>query len=50
MICVIVLATFGRWHLGRENKRRDETYGVPSREHALDDLTDRQNKDFRYML
>jgi hypothetical protein len=50
MICIILLAIFGRWHLGRENKRRDEKYGSPSREHALDDLTDRENKDFRYML
>jgi hypothetical protein len=50
MVIVILLAAFGRWHLGRENKRRDREYGPPSQDHALEDLTDRENKDFRYML
>lgn len=50
MLAVIVLAAYGRWHLGKENARRDREYGPPGTGHALEDLTDRENKDFRYML
>ena len=50
MLGVIFLAAFGRWHLGRENARRDREYGPPSNEYGLEDLTDRQNMNFRYIL
>lgn len=50
MVSVIFLAVFGRWYLGRENKKRNVMYGAPRRDHALEDLTDRENKDFRYLL
>jgi hypothetical protein len=36
--------------LEKENKRRDREFGEPGVAHALEDLTDRENKDFRYML
>ena len=47
---VVVLAGFARWYLARENARRDREYGPPSRAHGLEDLTDRENRDFRYAL
>lgn len=33
-----------------QNKRRDRIHGLPSEEHGLDDLTDGENKSFRYPL
>ena len=36
--------------LARENKYRAETYGVPEVSHGLEDLTDKENKSFRYNL
>jgi len=50
VISVMVGAIIGRLVLGRENKRRDREYGPPNNEHALEDLTDRENMNFRYML
>lgn len=47
---VILIAIYGRWHLARENARRDREYGPATDVHALDDLTDRENKNFRYVL
>ncbi|QGI67568.1 hypothetical protein CEK26_011519 [Fusarium fujikuroi] len=53
MICftVCVFAALAlRWLLDRENKHRDTTYGSPNHSHGLEDLTDRENKSFRYRL
>ena len=47
---VIVVAAYGRWHLGGENARRDREYGPPTNSHALEDLTDRENMDFGHAL
>jgi hypothetical protein len=47
---VMLVAIFGRWYLGRENARRDREYGTPDNSHALEDVTDRENMNFRYML
>jgi hypothetical protein len=47
---VMLVAIYGRWHLARENARRDREYGPATDVHALDDLTDRENKSFRYAL
>ncbi|KAI8627793.1 major facilitator superfamily domain-containing protein [Xylariaceae sp. FL1651] len=54
---VLVLALiFFRWYLIRENKRRDKLAAEGVREakdanltHAFEDLTDRENPNFRYM-
>ncbi|KAH7189869.1 MFS transporter [Fusarium oxysporum] len=53
MICftICVFAAFAlRWLFDRENKHRDTTYGSPNLSHGLEDLTDRENKSFRYRL
>ncbi|KAG5790461.1 hypothetical protein H9Q69_010470 [Fusarium xylarioides] len=53
MICftVCVFAALAlRWLFDRENKHRDTTYGSPDLSHGLEDLTDRENKSFRYRL
>lgn len=47
---VMLMAIMGRVVLGRENARRDREYGLPDDSHALEDLTDRENPNFRYML
>lgn len=45
-----------RWHLVRENKKKDDLLtaaGLPALDqgmvHAFEDLTDRENKNFRYI-
>ncbi|KAH7145438.1 major facilitator superfamily domain-containing protein [Dactylonectria estremocensis] len=53
MICFVIcifVAFLLRWLLARENARRDQEYGVPEMSHGLEDLTDRENKSFRYNL
>ncbi|KPA36847.1 allantoate permease [Fusarium langsethiae] len=53
MICfaVCVVAALGlRFLLERENKQRELNYGPPDVSHGLEDLTDRENKSFRYNL
>ncbi|KAE8336588.1 hypothetical protein BDV24DRAFT_178466 [Aspergillus arachidicola] len=53
MICLasaFVLAIALRFHLERKNALRNETYGQPGVERGLEDITDRENKDFRYHL
>lgn len=53
LICLaacVVTALVLRLHLARENKKRDRLYGPAGMAHGLDDLTDRENKDFRYCL
>ncbi|KAJ4315957.1 hypothetical protein N0V84_008091 [Fusarium piperis] len=43
--------SFGlRFFLERRNKRRDEKYGVPDFQDGLEDITDKENKSFRYKL
>ncbi|KAL5316251.1 hypothetical protein ACEPPN_015296 [Leptodophora sp. 'Broadleaf-Isolate-01'] len=45
-----LLAQLVRFHLKRENDRRDREYGPPSDLHGLEDRTDRENTNFRYSL
>ncbi|KAM0426475.1 hypothetical protein ACHAPT_008166 [Fusarium lateritium] len=54
---LVIILVFFRWHLSRENKRRDELAAAGVREaaddrmvHAFEDLTDRENPNFRYVL
>jgi hypothetical protein len=54
-VLVIVIMAL-RWHLKRQNERKDELAAAGVNEandqqmvHAFDDLTDRQNLNFRYM-
>ncbi|KAL3477419.1 putative MFS transporter [Aspergillus californicus] len=48
-ICLILAQVFRALMLA-QNKRREKTYGVPTGEHGLEDLTDGENKSFRYPL
>jgi hypothetical protein len=48
---------FLRWHLARQNKKKDDLLvaaGLPELDkgmlHAFEDLTDRENQNFRYIL
>ncbi len=53
MICFaicFVSAEVLRFFLARENRKRDEQYGEPDDAHGLEDLTDKENKSFRYHL
>ena len=53
MVCLAVAllaAVALRILLSRENKRRDDAFGIPGTDHGLEDLTDKENKDFRYKL
>lgn len=36
--------------LSRRNKIRDEKYGPPQYRHGLEDMTDRENKSFRWVI
>lgn len=36
--------------LSRRNRRRDEKYGEPQYQHGLEDMTDRENKSFRWVI
>jgi len=47
---VMVMSVVARLVLARENARRDREYGASGNEHALEDLTDRENTNFRYAL
>ncbi|VUC23947.1 unnamed protein product [Clonostachys rosea] len=53
---LVVVLIFFRWHLVRENKKRDAMAAAGVREandgnmtHAFEDLTDRENPNFRYV-
>ncbi|RAH75415.1 putative MFS transporter [Aspergillus aculeatinus CBS 121060] len=48
-ICCVLAQVF-RALMYTQSKRRDAKYGAPSGEHGLDDLTDGENKSFRYPL
>jgi hypothetical protein len=51
LCCVIALAAGTVTMLYYENKRRDRATGGPIGLHTIDeDLTDKQNEDFRYVL
>ncbi|KAI9172837.1 Thiamine pathway transporter THI73 [Paramyrothecium foliicola] len=53
MICFVicfVCAEVLRVLLKRDNKNRELQYGPPNDSHGLEDLTDRENKSFRYHL
>ncbi|KAG6029376.1 hypothetical protein E4U19_000984 [Claviceps sp. Clav32 group G5] len=53
MICFSICFTTAlalRFMLVRENERRDRDFGPPTTSHGLEDLTDRENKSFRYNL
>ncbi|KAI8650113.1 MFS domain-containing protein [Fusarium sp. Ph1] len=54
---LVIILIYFRWHLSRENKRRDEMAAAGVREaaddrmvHAFEDLTDKENPNFRYVL
>lgn len=50
---LVIAMVFLRWWLRRQNKLKDELQAREGRDeqlvHAFDDLTDRQNKSFRYI-
>ncbi|KAK5636908.1 hypothetical protein RRF57_012620 [Xylaria bambusicola] len=53
---LVLVLVFFRWYLKRQNKKRDELAAAGVREandsnltHAFEDLTDRENPNFRYM-
>ncbi|PQE12587.1 allantoate permease protein [Rutstroemia sp. NJR-2017a BBW] len=53
---LLLVLVFLRWHLMRENRKRDELAAAGVRQandadmvHAFDDLTDRENVNFRYV-
>lgn len=53
LICFVIafaLAEILRLHLKRINDHRDEKYGPPTTENALGNMTDKENKSFRYQL
>lgn len=53
MVCysiAIVICHMSRILLSRENERRDREYGPPGISHGLEDITEKDNKDFRYQL
>jgi len=53
---LVLTIIYLRWHLKRENRRKDELAAAGIREaqdarmvHAFEDLTDRENPNFRYI-
>lgn len=53
MICFAIavgICEVTRFLLARENARRDAEYGPAGHSHGLEDLTEIENKDFRYQL
>jgi hypothetical protein len=46
----MVVCQCTRFILARENRRRDAEYGLPGMSHGLQDMTEKENKDFRYQL
>ncbi|KAM5344249.1 hypothetical protein ACJ41O_012786 [Fusarium nematophilum] len=54
---LVLILLYFRWHLTRENNRRDAMAAAGNREaadermvHAFEDLTDRENPNFRYVV
>lgn len=53
MICFAIavgVCEATRFMLARENAQRDANYGRPGVSHGLEDITEKENKDFRYQL
>jgi hypothetical protein len=53
MACYVVAMVFcqlTRFMLARENRRCDAEYGPPGISHGLEDMTEKEKKDFRYQL
>jgi len=55
-IVLVIVIVFLRWHLKRQNAKKDALAEAGVREakdekmvHAFDDLTDRENPNFRYI-
>lgn len=48
-ICVVVALGL-RFALARENAKREAEHGSPEVIHGLEDMTDGENKSFRYNL
>lgn len=53
---LVIIILFFRWHLVRQNRKRDEMAAAGVHEahdenltHAFEDLTDRENPNFRYV-
>lgn len=47
---LLLIIIYLRWHLKRINKQRDEVAAVDEQNtHAFEDLTDKQNPNFRYI-
>jgi len=49
-VIAMLVAELLRFYLDVQNRKRDEKYGAPTTEHGLEDLTDHENKSFRYSL
>lgn len=47
---IVVIALGLRFMLSRRNNRRDKKYGAPQFQHGLEDMTDKQNKSFRWVI
>lgn len=55
-VLLVIVIVFLRWHLKRQNRKKDELAAAGIREaddrqfvHAFEDLTDRENPNFRYI-
>jgi hypothetical protein len=55
-VLLVITIVFLRWHLTRQNKKKDDILtaaGLPALDagmlHAFEDLTDRENQNFRYI-
>lgn len=53
---LVLVIVYLRWHLKKENKKKDDLAEAGIREakdirmiHAFEDLTDRENPNFRYI-
>lgn len=53
LVCFVALFCISiilRFFLARRNAARDAKYGEPDFTHGLEDVTDKQNKSFRWKL
>jgi hypothetical protein len=55
-VLLVIVIIFLRWHLRRQNRKKDELAAAGIQEaddkrfvHAFEDLTDRENPNFRYI-
>ncbi|KAF3903379.1 hypothetical protein ABW20_dc0106089 [Dactylellina cionopaga] len=52
-VVLVLIIAFLRFHLKRQNTKKDEAHGTDATQgvlHGFDDLTDRQNPHFRYIF